>query len=269
MEAVSRFLDVCRLRNLRPSTIDQKRRCLARLARRVDPLTATTEDLRAHLGRPMAPESRATELSHLRSFYKFCLLEGLIDTDPTVRIQRPKVPRRLPRPIPEEDLQMALDLAGGEVRRMLTLAAFSGLRAKEISGLRGEHLLWDQEPPLVVIVEQKGGDEASVPMAPVVADQLAGQARSGWLFPRRDGKPGPTPPWLVSRRCNAFLHGVGIPHTLHSLRHRFATQVYRASGRDLRLTQDLMRHRSPVSTALYTWVDPGEGAQAVAALPTY
>jgi len=74
---------------------------------------------------------------------------------------------------------------------------------------------------------------------------------------------------MVSRLCNDHLHSIGIPHTLHSLRHRYGTQVYRASGRDLRLTQELMRHKTPVSTALYTWVDPAEGAAVVAKLPTF
>lgn len=269
MEAVRAFLDDCRLRNLRSSTIDQKRRCLTRLARVVDPLEATTDDLRAHLARPMMAESRATELSHLKSFYKFCLLEGLVDRDPTIRIQRPKVPRRLPRPMPEDDLEMALDLAGQEVRTILMLAGFAGLRAKEIAGLRGEHVLWEHDPPMLLIVEQKGGGESAVPVCSYLAGQLALLPRSGWMFPRHDGNPGPTPPWLISRRANRFLHSIGIGHTLHSARHRYGTKVYRSSGRDLRLTQDLMRHASPVSTALYTWCDPEEGARAVEALPTF
>lgn len=46
-------------------------------------------------------------------------------------------------------------------------------------------------------------------------------------------------------------------------RHRFATAVYQTSGRDLRTTQELMRHATPVSTAIYTWIDPADGAAAV------
>lgn len=268
MPVVAAFLDDCRMRNLRAATVDQKRRCLERLRRAYgDPLVLGTDHVRAHLARPMEPESRATELAHLRSFYKWAVLNGHRDDDPTLPIQRPKIHRRLPHPLPEADLGIIVDTAPPRIRLMLLLAAFAGLRAKEISGVRGEHIHWDLTQPVLVIAEQKGGDMGSVPLAPLLVDELAAAPRSGWLFPRRDGKPGPTPPHLVSRLCNDHLHGMGITLTLHSLRHRFGTQVYRASGRDLRLTQELMRHKTPVSTAIYTWVDPAEGQAVVSALP--
>lgn len=270
MGTVRAFLDDCRMRNLQPSTVDQKRRCLARLERAWgDPLPLGTVELKNFLSRPMAAESRATELAHLRSFYKWAVLNSLRLDDPTLPIQRPKVHRRLPRPMPEDDLQMAVDTAPERVRLMLMLGAWAGLRAKEISGLRGEAIQWQYEPPILVVEEQKGGDTGAVPLAPVLVEELAGAPRSGWIFPRRDGNPGPTPPWLVSRLCNDHLHSLGITHTLHSTRHRFGTQVFRNSGRDLRLTQELMRHRTPVSTAIYTWVDPAEGARVVSELPTF
>lgn len=91
--------------------------------------------------------------------------------------------------------------------------------------------------------------------------------RKGWLFPRHDGQLGPIRAHTVSHLANRHLHRIGIDLTFHSLRHRFGTQVYRVSGRDLRQTQELMRHRSPVSTAIYTEVDQGEAYGVVSALP--
>lgn len=268
MGVVQEFLDDCRLRNLRDSTVAQKRRCLHRLeVAWGHPLHLGTEQLRAHISRPMQPESRATELAHLRSFYKWCVLNGKRNDDPTLPLKRPKVPRRLPRPISEADLEVAVGCAPERVRPMLMLAAFAGLRAKEIAGVRGQDVQWEMDPPVLVVEEQKGGDIGSVPLPPVLADMLAGMPRSGWLFPRRDGVKGPLEPHMVSKLCNDHLHSLGISHTLHTLRHRYGTQVYRASGRDLRLTQELLRHRSPVSTAIYTWCDPSEGYQVVSALP--
>lgn len=264
---IEAFLEDCRLRNLQPTTVDQKRRALGRLARTgVNPATASTDDLRRFLGRPIQPESRATELAHLRSYYKWAVLNGHRADDPTLPIQRPKIPRRLPRPIPERDLEVAVDTAPARVRPMLILAGWAGLRAKEIAAVRGEDVQWHLTPPVLVIEEQKGGDTGTVPLCPFVAEELQG-VTSGWLFPRLDDNPGPIPPHLVSKLCNDHLHGLGITHTLHSLRHRFLTQCYLASGRDLRLTQELGRHRTPVSTALYTWVDRSEAGAVVAALP--
>ena len=264
------YLDDCRRRNLRPSTINQKRLTLARLARAIHPtplLEATHGQLAAHLDRLDQPEARATETSHLRTFYRWAHIEGLVDPDPAVRLVRPRVPRRLPRPMPTNDLAVAVDTAPERVRPWLLLAAYAGLRACEIANLRACDLLWVNDPPLLVVDQGKGGHSRAVPMGPVVADELAGLPRSGWLFPRRDGRPGPSPPHLVSRLANQHLHGLGIEHTLHTLRHWFATETLRVNGGDLRETQELLGHQSPVSTAIYTWVDPRAAAATVAELP--
>ena len=267
---VGRYLDDCRRRNLRPGTINQKRLALRRLDRAVQPtplLDVTHDHLVAHLDRLHQPESRATETSHLRTFYRWAVTEDLLAVDPSAKLVRPRVPRRLPRPMPTTDLAVAIDTAPERVRPWLVLAAYAGLRACEIAGLRACDLLWDNDPPLVVVDQGKGGHARAVPMSPVVAVELAGAARAGWLFRRRDGQPGPVPAHLVSRLANQHLHGLGITHTLHTLRHWFATETLRVNGGDLRETQELLGHQSPVSTAIYTWVDPRRAAGTVAALP--
>ncbi len=272
MDIVRRHLTHLAYRNLRPGTIAQRRRALTRLTRSLGGtslLEATTDELLAFLDRPMQPEGRATEISHLRGFYRWAVLEGFTDADPTMRLVRPRLRRRLPRPIPDGDLAMAFDLAPERVRVMLHLAAYAGLRACEIAGLRGEDVLLDQRPPLLLVAEGKGGGMSSVPLAPVLVDLLAAMPRRGWLFGRRDGRPGPLPAHRVSQVANLYLHSIGIDHTLHTCRHWFGSHAYRTTGRDLRATQELLRHRSPVSTAIYTFVDPGPLVDAVAALPTY
>lgn len=273
-EVVGDHLDHLRWRNLSPGTIYQRRRLLARLADRgVDPVGASTAELLAFLdrrqrdGRALAVKSRAVEIAHLASFYRWLLVEGHRDDDPTLRIPRPKLPRALPRPMSEPDLARAIAGAPERVRPWLFLAAYAGLRACEIANLRGEDLWWSADPKLIVVERGKGGDEGTVPMAPVLEPVLRALPRRGWLFPRRDGLWGPTKPHGVSRCANKYLHSIGITDTLHSLRHRFGTQVYRASGRDLRQTQELMRHRSVQSTVLYTQVDRSEAAGIVGSLP--
>lgn len=268
-DALGAFLDDAGRRNLRPGTIKQKRYAILRLARWLgrDPLSATGDDLTRFLDRLDKPEARATELSHLRSFFRWALVEGRIGSDPTIRLVRPRVPRRLPRPMPDGDLTVAIDTAPERVRPWLMLAAYAGLRACEIASLRAEDLLWANDPPLIVVGEGKGGHAGVVPMAPVLEPELRRLPGRGWLFLRLDGKPGPVKPHLVSHRANDHLHGLGITHTLHSIRHWFGTKAYRASGRDLRQTQELMRHQSPVSTAIYSWMDPDEAAETVASLP--
>lgn len=251
-------------RNLRPSTRNQRRLALARLGRDHDLTRVTGPEIEDWLdGRDLQPASRASEISHLRGFYRWAVAEDRLTHDPTLKLTRPRLPKRLPRPMPEPDLAMAVDLAPEPVRSMLLIAAFAGLRACELAGLDGEHVL--VELGVLLIAEDKGGGVSSVPIAPALRPVFSRLPRSGPLFLLSDGRR--MRPHNVSHHCNRFLHAVGVTHTLHSLRHRFGTMVYRASGRDLRATQELLRHRTPVSTALYTWCDPGDLAMAVDRIP--
>lgn len=255
-------------RNLRPSTIYQRNRVLLRLAAHRAPrsiLTVTTEDLVTWLDRPsLSPQARATETSHLRGFYRWALDENLIQRDPAARLTRPHLPRRLPRPMPDEQVFRALVGAPERIRPWLHLAAYAGLRACEIGPLRGEDI--DRARGLLRVEVGKGGGTSSVPVAPVLAATVAALPQVGWCFPRMDGEPGPTPAHRVSQITNAYLHDLGIIHTLHTLRHHFGTRVYEVSGGDLRVTQELMRHRSPVSTAGYTWIADARKSDVLALL---
>lgn len=271
-DLTARHLDWCHARNLRPSTIYQRHRALVRLSLAIGcaPALATPEALADWwdgLTARLTPAGRKADLLHVRGFYRWAVLEEHLVTDPTLRLASPRLPRRLPRPIPDADLAVALEMAPERVRPWLYLAAYAGLRACEIAQVRGEDVAWDHEPPVLLIPEGKGGGMSAVPIPPVLAEVLAGLPRRGWLFPRGDGLPGANRPWTISQVANRYLHGLGITHTLHTLRHWYGTSVYRESGHDLRATQELMRHLSPVSTAGYTWVSPGDAAATVARLP--
>lgn len=274
-DGVDLHLESLRRRNLAASTIYQRERALTRFERYtgVAPINATTGDIirfidrRQRDGTRLAPQSIGAELAHLTGFYRWAVREGWRDDDPTMRVDRPKLPRNLPRPMPEHSLSLAIDEAPDRLRPMLMLAAFAGLRACEVAPLRGDDLWWHSDPPVIFIRQAKGGNQEAVPLAPILEPELRRLAPKGYLFPKRDGTLGPIKAHSVSHMCNAYLHRLGMHDTFHSLRHRFGSQVYRLSGRDLRQTQELMRHRSPVSTAIYTAVDPGEAAGIVAALP--
>ena len=107
-----------------------------------------------------------------------------------------------------------------------------------------------------------------VPLSPTLAGELklCSPPPPGRLFPRHDGQPGPVPAHLVSHLANEHLHSLESELTLHKLRHRFGTQVLRASG-NLRHAQEALRHRSITSTQLYTAVTNVELATVVNAVP--
>lgn len=271
-DLVADHLRWLRQRNIRPGTVDQRRRALGRWRRYhgSDLLGASCNQLEEflyHRGRDLKPESRATEISHLRGFYRWAVLTERIEMDPTTRLVRPKVARRLPRPMPDADLSMALDDAPDRIRPWLMLAAYAGLRACEVAPLRGEDIWWEHQPPSLWIADGKGGIEETVPLYSALAVELADLPRRGWLFRYIDGRPGHIPAHLVSQVSNRYLHSIGITHTLHSLRHWYGTNMLIASDGNLRVTQEAMRHASPVSTALYTKVAKLEVAGAVAKLP--
>jgi integrase len=100
-----------------------------------------------------------------------------------------------------------------------------------------------------------------VPLPARVLDSLMDNSlpRSGWLFPLVGQPDRPRSANLIQGAANQHLHDLGISSTFHSLRHWFGTNVYR-STLDLRLTQDLLGHATPVMTALYTKVEIGQAA---------
>jgi integrase len=271
-DALEAHLNALRDINRRPGTIAQREYALRRLERFAGKplLELDTETLRAWINQPqLGTEARAGAVSHARGFYRWAMEEGLITVDPTARLRRPKRERRLPRPMADDRAAKALTAAESPIREWLYLAAYAGLRACEIAPLKGEDLLLRQRPPMIVIRESKGGDTTAVPISSTLLPVLLALPERGWCFPSGPGGRRPhVSAGQVSKRSNAYLRDLGIPDTLHSLRHWFGTATYRATGRDLRTTQELMRHRSPTSTAIYTFVDPGEAARALDHLPS-
>jgi len=270
---VARYLAHLRLEGLAPGTIYARKRLLHRLALALPvPLTAATprmlEDWRASLDH--TPAVIAGYVSHARCFYSWAVTQGLCPANPAAAVPVPRKPRRLPRPVAEADLMAAIEGAPARIRTWLVLAAWAGLRACEIAGLRAESVVLRASPPVVHVTwdATKGNGERFVPLCPWAAAELAaaGLPASGWAFRRLDGQAGPNRPWRVSQLANDYLHECGIGATLHQLRHRFATQALDACG-NVRTVQELLGHQSITSTTIYTLVSQSSAAAAVAALP--
>ena len=243
----------------RPNTIEVRRKVLGSVDRRVAPLDELTKTQALEwLAGYASPQTRASYLAHLRSFYAWATREDLLTVNPVADIRTPKVPRRVPRPMPETALREAVGAAVGQQRAWLVLSAYVGLRGCEIAPMRGEHVLRGAVPTLY-IPEQKGGGEGYASLPAIVLDELDRWPRRGRLWDVTADQ--------ISARSARFLRGLGLDVTLHQGRHRFGTQVYRASGHDLRMTQEALRHLSPASTAIYTAVDPAETAAVLNRLP--
>jgi integrase/recombinase XerC len=264
-----------RLRGLAVTTITDRQHALGRLAVSLgSPLAdATPADLlgwRRSL-EYLSPGSIGTYVGHARAFYAWAQAQGLCDANPAAALPVPRLGRRIPRPISEDDLMCALDSAPRRIRLWIVLAAWAGLRAKEIALLRAGCIQIAAAPPVLLVAADatKGLNERAVPLCSFAVGEIraAGLPGSGYAFRREDGQSGPNTPNLVSHLANRHLHRMGIAATLHQLRHRFGTQAYRASGRDLRMTQELLGHARPDTTAGYAAWDRPAALAAMEELP--
>jgi integrase/recombinase XerC len=217
--------------------------------------------------------SAARALAAWRSLSRFCVRRSLIASDPAHAIPFPRLPKRLPRTLPANDLKQALDrlaVAGDRTaardRALLELAYSSGLRLSELVGLnRGDV---DRGAGLVR-VGGKGRRERIVPVG-----DGALRALDGYLAARQRAVRGDEPVFtgaagarlsgrtvqrVVRRRLVDVACGLGV--TPHALRHSFASHML-AQGADLRAIQEMLGHRSLATTQVYTHVSRSRLLQA-------
>lgn len=238
------------------NTIRARVRCVRAIAHlaAVKPAELTVAHVISYFAaRPLKPWSRRTYLNHLHAFGRW------LGTDLVTGIRKPPAPRSTPNPLPETDLKRVIEAATGHSRAWVLLGAFCGLRAHETAKLRREDISSPQDGEVLLRVTGKGGRTDVVPIPPVVARELD-LVGDGSLW-------GGTRPERVSRTVANIAAKVGVRMRYHQLRHRFGTAVYRASGRDLLLTQRLMRHASPATTAGYAAVADDHVHDVVGALP--
>jgi integrase/recombinase XerC len=270
---VPAHLEHLRLRGLADGTIDARRRALARMTASLPCplLDVLEEDLLAWRARlQLGTDAVRAYVSHANQFYTWAVTAGLLGHNPAAGVPVPPKARHIPRPIGEQDLMTALAAAAPRIRIWLVLAAWCGLRPKEIACLRRENIMEAATPPVLVVASDatKGHRGRVVPLAAFAVDEITAAAlpSHGYAFRRLDGKPGANGPWTVSKDCNRHLHDCGIAATVYQLRHRFASRAYHHK-RDLRVVQELLGHQDPASTAIYVDYDNPEAAAAVEAIP--
>jgi len=266
-------LSYMRQEGLSEATIYTRKRHLIRLGRAlpVPVLKAEARHLRAWREKlAITPDAVLTAVSNVRTFYGWALDQGLIESNPAAKLPVPRYSSRLPRPMSEKDLMTALEHAPQPIRLMLVLTNWCGLRCKEVALLRRENIMETAAAPVLVIAGDatKGRRPHVIPLSDfaVAEIQAAALPLSGYAFKRADGKPGPNAPHRISKLINDHLHGLGLAATTHMGRHRFATQVYRAS-RDLLMLRDVLGHADISSTQVYALFDQQSAVDAVAALP--
>jgi integrase len=259
--AVDAYLAHLSRSGYRPRTVAARRQCLRAFAETVagGALAAARSDVEAFLGRPLAPESRRAYRAHLRAFYGWCAAEGLVEEDPTARVAPVRVPRAVPRPVSDDDLNLALARCDRRMRAWLLLMALAGLRCIEVANLRPVDVMHTPTGPLLHLRECKGGGQATLPAHPAIVEALG-------ELPVRNGAWWECSPGYVSKEVSLFLRAAGVNATAHRLRHWAGTTWYRASGHDLLATSQLLRHASVHTTQVYAQLDPTRPAEVVRAV---
>ncbi len=213
------------------------------------------------------PRSTARQLSSFRRFYRFLLREGVIEEDPTLRIQMPKVGRALPKSVSEADVESLLaapdvnDPLGHRDRTMLEVLYATGMRVSELINLRQSQINLNQG---VLRIVGKGDRERLIPLgeeaqqwirefiaAPRVEILL--ERQTDYLFPTRRGDRMTRQAfWHIIKR---YAKKANIEESLspHTLRHAFATHLLN-NGADLRVVQMLLGHSDVSTTQIYTHV---------------
>lgn len=229
---------------------------------------ATTLELRDWLdAHKLNPKTRYGYISHLATFWKWLLAEERATANPTLRLTRPKLRRGLPRPVATADLVLLIAQAPtAEMRAMIILAAYAGLRCMEIAGIEAADVLESHDPP-VLVARGKGDKERVIPIGATIIAALRAQGipSHGPIFADDTGNG--YQPWEISHLIRTHMHTCGLNASAHQLRHSFGTEVYRKSG-DLRVTQELLGHSSPSTTAIYTKWSPARAAVVCADLFT-
>lgn len=200
-------------------------------------------------GRPLAARSRYSAISHLSMFYRWAIREQLAKVDPTTAIERPKLPRRLPRPIPGG--QLARLMAGaGELELGMLLMLDAGLRCCEVARLRWCDV--DLEAGTVLVTGKGDRDRlVGLPRRLRMALYLAeAEGVSPWVW-GCEISPGRVSQLIGSRARALGLAGV----TAHRLRHTYATRLYEATAGDLGAVQLALGHASVATTQIYAAVD--------------
>lgn len=249
----------CKAASMSPGTRALKQKYLQRFAADHDLMTCTSQDISDWMSdKPWAPATMRSARSAMTTFFFWARKMGHRPDDPAIDTARVKVPSAAPKPCPESVLARALEQAAPRERLAILLGAYAGLRRAEIAGLHADMI--DMESR-TIRVKGKGGKLRVVPVADALVEPLTeAVARGGYLFPGQGGHA--MSPEHLARLVKAHL---GPNLSTHTLRHRFATQVY-AKTHNLRAVQGLLGHESIATTERYTAVTDAERRDAVAAL---
>jgi integrase/recombinase XerD len=213
--------------------------------------------------------SQARILSGIRAFYKYLMIEDIVQANPTELISMPKLSRKLPDTLSVEEINALLDsidmstAEGTRNRAMLEVLYGCGLRVSEMTNLKISDLFLDVD---FIKVVGKGDKERLVPIGSQAVKFIkmyrettrihvpVKKGEEDMLFlNRRGSRLSRMMVFMIIKDC---ARKIGLKKTIspHTFRHSFATHLIEG-GADLRAVQEMLGHSSITTTEIYTHLD--------------
>lgn len=212
----------------------------------------------------ISPRSVNRKLSSLRTFFKYLLKQGVVSTNPVNKVIAPKISKRLPEFVPDNDMAK-FDYAnlfpdtfeGVRDKLIIFMFYYTGMRLSELVGLQFDSLSIDT---LSFRVIGKGNKERIIPIHPDLLPLISKyenvrnsevNVQCSNLFVTKTGKP--VYPKMVYRVVHNYLSLITPLHkkSPHVLRHSFATHLLN-NGAELNALKELLGHANLSATQVYT-----------------
>ena len=265
-------------RNVSPKTIDAYQRDLRQYLNHIYNIKIKnlSEIKSAHIReyvrilnkRGMAPTSILRIISSIRGYHKYLSGEKIVEENPTLTINNPKLPQKLPDVLSENEISSiigSIDESSQFYHRdkaMLEMLYSCGIRVSELCSLEISDLFLDDE---LIRVIGKGSKERLLPIGGKAKtflneylihsrNRLNRKTESSFVFLSRNGKV--LTRAMVNKILNKWTKSAGITRSIspHMLRHSFATHLLEG-GADLRFVQALLGHSDIATTQIYTHLD--------------
>lgn len=217
----------------------------------------------------VSPRTQARTISGIKSFYKYLLIEEVVENDPTTLLESPKIGRKLPDVLSHEEINSlieSIDLAKPEGLRnkaILETLYSCGLRVSELVNLRLSNLHFEQE---FVKISGKGEKERLVPISKRAIEHIK-KYMTGYrkklkiektseniLFLNRRGRKLSRVMIFTIIKNLAEKNSMKKSISPHTFRHSFASALVQG-GADLRAVQEMLGHESILTTEIYTHLD--------------
>ena len=224
----------------------------------------------AHLnGLKINARSQSRVISSMRSFFKYLMIEKIIDNNPSELLENPKTGKKLPEflTIDEIDLMVSqIDRSKSDGERNIAILEVlygCGLRVTELIELKISEIYWKEG---FIRIIGKGNKERLVPLGKIASKhlkiylneirvhQIIDNQFVDHLFINKNGKK--LSRVMIFKIIKKLTEKAGIQKNVspHTLRHSFATHLVEG-GADLRAVQEMLGHQSITTTEIYTHLD--------------